>query len=326
MSRTASQHRPPGIPNGWFAVAFSHELTEGQVKRVRYFDEELVLFRTRSGVPRLLDGYCVHLGAHLGEGGRVVGENLRCPFHGWQFDGESGECAEIPYCKRIPARARTRAWPVSECNGMVFAWHHAEDKPPSWRVPALAEFDDPQWTEPRSFELKVPVHMQDMGENNCDPVHFRYVHKMDEVPPGEISYAEGGRFMRMVNRSERETPLGTFQVELERDAWGIGLVSVRLKGVGEAGLLMFSSTTPVDAGNTHSRWLFTVTRALADVAGEEWIDDMSTGVMQDMRIWGNKIHRPEPVLCEADEYLAEFRKWSAQFYSPSQQPAPAPNE
>jgi hypothetical protein len=188
-------------------------------------------------------------------------------------------------------------------------------------VPELPEFHDPAWTEPRPFELSVPVHMQDMGENNCDPVHFQFVHQMDQVPPGEISYAENGRFMRMVSHSEQVTPLGTFQVELEREAWGIGLVSVRAKGVGDAGLLMYSSTTPVDAGHTHSRWLFLVTRKLADIAGEEWIANMQGGVMQDMRIWKNKIHRPEPVFCEADDYLAEFRRWADQFYSTSQKPS-----
>ena len=52
-----------------------------------------------------------------------------------------------------------------------------------------------------------------------------------------------------------------------------------------------------------------------DVAGEEFINGMSSGVIQDVRIWENKIHRARPVLCEADDYLAEFRKWTKQFYS-----------
>jgi hypothetical protein len=39
------------------------------------------------------------------------------------------------------------------------------------------------------------------------------------------------------------------------------------------------------------------------------------GVQSDMPIWGNKVHRARPVLCEADTYLAEFRKWARQFYS-----------
>jgi hypothetical protein len=54
---------------------------------------------------------------------------------------------------------------------------------------------------------------------------------------------------------------------------------------------------------------------MADLAGEEFIQGLQAGVMQDMRIWSNKVHRAQPVLCEADTYLAEFRRWARQFYS-----------
>jgi phenylpropionate dioxygenase-like ring-hydroxylating dioxygenase large terminal subunit len=315
MSAREREHAALPIPNGWFAVAWSRDLVEADVKRIRCFDEELVLFRGRSGRPYLLDAYCAHLGAHLAEGGRVVGESVRCPFHGWRYDGESGRCAEIPYCPRIPPAARVRPWEVLERNRMIFVWRHAEGKPPSWDVPEIPELSNPDWTEPRSFELAVPVPMQDMHENNLDPVHFQYVHGMAEAPPSEIQYGEDGRYMRVEHTSERETPLGKFRATLIRESWGLGLAAVRLAGIPGAGLLMFSSTSPIDAGHAHSRWLFTVTRNMADVAGEEFIQGLSTGVMQDMRIWSNKVHRARPVLCEADTYLAEFRKWARQFYS-----------
>ena len=75
---TAPQdHTPLPIPNGWFAVAWSRELVAGEATRIRYFDHEMVLFRTRSGAAKVLDAYCAHLGAHLGEGGRVMGESIR---------------------------------------------------------------------------------------------------------------------------------------------------------------------------------------------------------------------------------------------------------
>ena len=41
-------HSDPGIPNGWFAVAWSKDLVPGDVQRIRYFEQELALFRTRS--------------------------------------------------------------------------------------------------------------------------------------------------------------------------------------------------------------------------------------------------------------------------------------
>jgi len=314
MTARAKHHTELPIPNGWFAVAFSNELVPGEVRRIRYFDEDLVLYRGREGAPKVLDAYCPHLGAHLAEGGRVVGDTIRCPFHGWRFDG-TGACVEIPYCKRIPPNARLRGWDVVEKNRLIFVWHHAEGKPPSWDFPAMPELHHPDWSEPRSFELKVAVHMQDMHENNNDPVHFQFVHSSPEVPPSEISFGEGGRYMRMVGKGQRVTPLGTFETLLERDSWGLGLSAVRVSGIPGAGLLMYSSTSPVDQGHSHSRWLFTVTKNLADVAGEQFIQELSAGVKQDLRIWENKIHRARPVLCEADRYLAEFRQWTRQFYS-----------
>ena len=79
------------IPFGWYALEYSSELQAGDVIPLEYFGRDLVLFRTESGEPRVLDAFCPHLGAHLGHGGRVEGEGLRCPFHAWLWDGE-GRC------------------------------------------------------------------------------------------------------------------------------------------------------------------------------------------------------------------------------------------
>jgi len=319
MARRETEHSALPIPNGWFAVAWSHALREGDVRPIHYFGEDMVLFRTRSGHARVLDAFCAHLGAHLGHGGRVLGETVRCPFHGWQYDGTSGECVHIPYCERIPSLARVRSWDVQEKNGMIFAWYHAEGKPPEWDFPALPEIGDPEWSEPRTFELEIPAHVQDTHENNNDPVHFQFVHGMVETPPSEIRFSEDGRHYQIVSHGERQTPFGTFQTSLLRDSWGLGLSSVRSVGIEDAGLLMYSSTTPIDERRVHSRWLLTATRNWVDLAGEEFMQALTTGVQQDFPIWSNKVHRARPLLCEADVYLAEFRRWARQFYS---QPAP----
>lgn len=59
--------------------------------------ENLVVFRTEEGSACILNAYCPHLGAHLGVGSRVVGDCVECPFHGWQFRGNDGQCTAIPY-------------------------------------------------------------------------------------------------------------------------------------------------------------------------------------------------------------------------------------
>ena len=116
---------PFPVPNGWFAVAQSDDLSPGETKNVHYFGRDLVVWREEvSGQPHVVDVYCAHLGAHLGVGagspdshdpgpGTVVGACLQCPFHGWRYDG-SGACIEIPYATsaRIPEKARVRAFPA----------------------------------------------------------------------------------------------------------------------------------------------------------------------------------------------------------------------
>lgn len=108
------------VPNGWYAVAVSGEIEPGRIATRRYFDQELVVFRTQQGEAAVFDAYCPHLGAHFGYGGRVEGEVLRCPFHGWSFT-PSGACQAIPYAKRIPPNASAAKLPTVERNGFIFA-------------------------------------------------------------------------------------------------------------------------------------------------------------------------------------------------------------
>ena len=45
------------IPNGWYAVAVSEELTAGTLDRVHYFGQELVVFRTEAGEASVFEAY-----------------------------------------------------------------------------------------------------------------------------------------------------------------------------------------------------------------------------------------------------------------------------
>lgn len=313
---TAPQtHLALPIPNGWFAVAWSRDLEEGQVQRVQAFGRELVLFRARSGKPVLLDAYCPHLGAHLAVGGRVFGESIRCPFHGWRFD-ETGRCVEIPHsAKPITEKARLRSWELVEKNEMIFAWHHAEEKPPDWEVPTIDVIGHPDWTPPRRVDIDIAVHMQELAENNFDPVHFEFVHGMPAPPASDYVFSESGRFVRAESKVLRETPMGSFDTRLVRETFGLGLSTVVSDGIPGVGTMLFVSVTPIDAGHSKMRWLLTVTKNVADQHGEEFMSGIVNGVMDDVPIWENKIHRERPVLSELDKEIADFRRWTRQFYS-----------
>src|SRR3984893_18896912 len=72
-------------PTGWFQVAWSAEIETGQIRTMKYFDRELIAWRAEDSTLTVMDAHCEHLGAHLGFGGRVEGDRIICPFHGWEW-------------------------------------------------------------------------------------------------------------------------------------------------------------------------------------------------------------------------------------------------
>jgi nitrite reductase/ring-hydroxylating ferredoxin subunit len=310
---------PFPIPNGWFVVAYSHELQPGDVKPVYFFGRELVVFRTQppdgdgdgdgdrggddDGAARVVDAYCAHLGANLAVGGKVDGAGIRCPFHGFCYDGASGRCIDIPYSEseHIPSRARIRAFPTLERNGMIWAWHHLEGGAPFYDVPEVPEFEDPEWSDPVARDYVVATCCQEMAENNHDFAHFVYVHGTPDIPwetdaviadqPYKRTVAPGGRFTR--------------------ETFGLGLGVLRRTDT----FAFISSTTPIDTDHVLVRWVFTVPTVFGAGAAENLADVFLGAVSQDIPIWENKAYNPRPVLTKEETGILAHRTWSEQFYS-----------
>ncbi len=86
---------------GWYHLCDSNEIPRGQLKHFYVLGREMVAFRgddEREQVS-IVEAYCVHMGANLGVGGRVMpGTNcIQCLFHLWEFDGKDGRCTKVPY-------------------------------------------------------------------------------------------------------------------------------------------------------------------------------------------------------------------------------------
>ena len=290
---------PFPVPNGWFVVGESRSLAPGQVRSLYAFGKDLVLYRSEGGEPRLIDAYCPHLGAHIGTGGKVEGDAIRCPFHGWRYDGPSGACTDIPYADgdRIPPGARLRTYPLVERNHMIWAWHHLEGEPPFYEVPVVAEFDDPEWLpyEIRTFEIATCI--QEMAENDGDFAHFKYVHGSPAIPEGEVTIE--GHYKRSAS--------GDFI----RESFGLGCTVLAIGDV----FRFASSVVPLDEENVKVVWWFTAPRSSGEGAAKIIAEAFFTGVSQDLAIWENKRYEPKPLLLESEKRIAEHRKWALQFYS-----------
>lgn len=98
----------------WHPLLLSRALGQRPLRR-RLAGQELVLFRTGSGVAAALDAVCPHRRMDLGLGA-VRGEQLVCRYHGWQFatDGAVG-------CPLMPgAGLQHQAYQVREAHGLIW--------------------------------------------------------------------------------------------------------------------------------------------------------------------------------------------------------------
>jgi 3-ketosteroid 9alpha-monooxygenase subunit A len=312
--KTMGARIPLPFPSGWFCVADAQDLPPGTLQTVHCLGRDLVLFRGESGAAHAFDPWCPHLGAHLGVGGQVVGDTLRCPFHHWRYDG-SGRCIEIPYARRIPPAAKLRAWPLSERHGLLFVWYHPDGAAPSWEIPAVPEWGSPGWTEPTVRRFEVRSHPQEMAENTVDPAHFRFVHGTPRTP--EMHAEIDGHVFRASQGLTFTTPQGEVVGSVEIEAHGCGFGITRFHGVVETLLLITGVPLDDELHRTTIRFIVKQlpggAEATANVA-KAFVAELERQYRQDIPIWENKIHLEHPVLCDGDGPIALLRRFYRQFY------------
>jgi phenylpropionate dioxygenase-like ring-hydroxylating dioxygenase large terminal subunit len=301
---------PVGLPGGWFNVGVAAELGVGDVVPLRCFGTELVLWRSASGRAHLMSAYCPHLGAHLGHGGDVRGEHLRCPFHGWEFDG-GGSCAAIPYASPV-AGACLVSMPLCEVNGLIMAWRDPLNAPPSWSVPEVPEFNSERFTqfEPRSWD--VPAPMWEIGENSVDVQHFASVHHTEGGVSDWWADEDGCRFTFGATMGVK-SPFGVTSTNVETTQWGPGFAVTRIGGA--IGICMITAATPIDERHTRIEARFSTDGAAGSRPrlARHLVRETVRQYEEDRQIWEHKIYRPAPMLAVGDGPIMRYRRWLAQF-------------
>lgn len=299
------------FPRGWFVVAWSGELPPGAVKPLHYFDRHMVLFRTETGRAAVLDAHCPHLGAHLGYGGKVVGEGVVCPFHAWRFDA-NGTCVEVPYATRIPGRACLRPWPTVERNGAIFVWHDPEQGAPTWEVPVIEGFGTPGWTPWYENQLKVHTHPREIVENVADKAHFPVVHDT-RVTLFENIY-DGHRATQHTVGSASPIRGGTDHFDIVATYHGPGFQISDMKGVLHSRLLL--AHTPITEALLDLRFAVSLERkgSRTEEFASLYVENLTLGFHQDIAIWEHKVYRATPRLADNDGPLGRLRQWYRQFY------------
>jgi phenylpropionate dioxygenase-like ring-hydroxylating dioxygenase large terminal subunit len=195
----------------WQPIARTSDLASGPQRPV-LLGEPLTVFLTESGEPAVLADRCPHRGASLSLG-EVRGGAIRCPYHGWEWEGGGGRCTRIPSLadqRQIPPEARVATYPARERWGLV--WTALEE--PIGELPTVPWSDRGDWEVGEGEPFELPVSFGVMIENFRDVAHFAFVHKAtmgaisEVVEPLEVE-SEGlkvrmRRAMRVGEGSEEE--------------------------------------------------------------------------------------------------------------------------
>ncbi len=321
---------PARFARGWHCLGLAGRFREGGPHAVRAFGTKLVVFADSAGALHVLDSYCRHMGGDLSQG-TVKGDAIACPFHDWRWGGD-GRCAGIPYARRVPVAARTRAWRTLERNGQLFVWNDPEGHPPAddVTIPLIEGVGSPEWTSWTWDSILVEgANCREVIDNVVDMAHFFYIHfafptYFKNVFEGHIAsqylrtrsrpdvngaanYSSGGETNL---RSEASYYGPAYMIDyLWHDYHGMTMESV-----------LINCHYPVTPTSFLLQWGAIVRRppglsdAQASRVASKFADFVGLGFQQDVAIWLNKARIDNPLLCAEDGPVYQVRRWYEQFY------------
>ena len=306
---------PERYARGWHCLGLAADYKDGKPHSLNIFGTRLVAYQGESGKVHILDAWCPHMGADLGLG-EVKGDAVVCRFHGWHWGGD-GKCTEIPYCKRIPPKARVRSWPTCEENNLLFVWHDPEGGEPDYEIPVIEECDSPDWTTWTPNLLPaVKTHPKEVMENIADKGHFPRVHgtHVDEFEN------EFDRHIAVQRTSGVAYPRGGGKdyFSLTATYYGPAYMITEMDSYLNNKLLL--AHTPIDEQTLDLRFGVmlekTGDRAKDEAFAAGYAQNLKIGFEEDIAIWENKLYRDRPMLCDGDGPIGKLRRWYKAFYKP----------
>ncbi len=316
---------------GWHCLGLAENFRDGKPHGIQAFGGKLVVYADSKGDIHVLDGYCRHLGADLAKGS-IKGDNVACPFHDWRWNGATGRCAEIPYARRVPKLARTRKWQTLEVNGQLLVWHDPEGSTPGPELnpPQVEGIGTDKWSKWTWNSLLIEgSHCREIVDNNVDMAHFFYIHYA--YPTYFKNVFEGhtaSQFMESKGRQDfTDHPERLWEgTKLRSEATYFGpayminwlhndlapdftvnsvLINCHYPISQNSFMLQFGVSVEVPPGMSKEK---------ADKLAESYSKVYEVGFLQDVEIWKHKTRIENPLLCEEDGAVYQYRRWYEQFY------------
>ncbi|HTL00203.1 MAG TPA: Rieske 2Fe-2S domain-containing protein [Pseudomonadales bacterium] len=158
----------------WFPICPSYEVMPGQIVGKSFLDGRVVVYRGNDGRASVLSAFCPHVGADLAVGA-VVGNDIRCAFHHWEFDAD-GRCLRTGIGDPAPKNACLFKFPSVEKFGLIWAFNGDE---PWWDIPEFPVPEEELAIDVRYDVPTMPVDPWVVCANTPDWQHIKVVHRLE---------------------------------------------------------------------------------------------------------------------------------------------------
>ncbi|CAF1378229.1 unnamed protein product [Adineta steineri] len=324
-------------PCGWYRICDSTDIPKrGQVKHAFAFGRELVIFRSddESSQVYVLDAFCIHMGANLAIGGRVMpGTNcIQCPFHLWEFNGQDGHCTKIPYLDgKIPEKAKMQSYPCVERHQMVMIWYHPSNEPPHYDAICIDELSTSRFEFRGVYRYpNIHMHLQEFAENAADVQHFQPLHGQMLIPWTEWHVP----FVKVHHQASLEFDekpylayfYDTAMIQIFGKQYPSTKVDASITFHGPGGITLFRfdgsfgriylfhTHTPTGYTELDVEFLAFVETKIPRLLNWYVIGNWIAQWQRDISIWENKVHKRAPFLVKNDGPILKMRRWYNQFY------------
>ncbi|CAF3388318.1 unnamed protein product [Rotaria sp. Silwood1] len=333
-----SQTYPRQYPCGWYRICDSDEIAKrGQIKHAFILGREMVIFRSDDEHSQIyvLDAFCVHMGANLAFGGRVMpGTNcIQCPFHLWEFNGETGHCTKIPYIDgKIPEKGKIQTYPCVERHGMIMIWYHPLNEPPHYDAICIDELLGDRF-EYRGVHRypNIHMHLQEFAENAADFQHFQPLHGQMCIPWTQLQvprifihhqaslefsndkpyivYFYDTAMLKLFEKNYEST-----KIDASITFYGPGGITL-FRFDGKFGrIYLFHTHTPTDYTELDVEFRAYVEKKIPRLLSWYIIGNWIAQWHRDIVVWENKIFKRAPFLVKKDGPILKMRRWYNQFY------------
>lgn len=306
--------------HGWFQVAFEDDFKGQDLIEGIVGDQHLVLARTADGI-EAYDAACPHRGANLAYGGRLEGQSIICPFHGYRVI--LGECATRGF--------RVRKYPTLAFGGLVFV--RLSEAYENGLTAMLSELEADYYFVP-GFVRDIKAKAALVIENGFDNLHFRSVHNIRNLPRFRTRPSQQGELavegvFEIPPPAAEPDRSAIMQVPFVARAFSPGLVISQLGGAQPYAVI--TSATPTLDGFCRLRL------SLAFPGKKEkqpphpqiiqyLLEQSKIGIALDEAIWEHLIPEAQPHLSLRDATVIAFNRFCRSFETEQIQAQLSPDE